>query len=350
MADNDRSESAALHLEGGSPPLLPELASVMPAGHALMDRLVTEFAPVAATLSTSQAYWLALNGWMTDRLSGPIMDGVTTADELGEQAWAIYASSYWGALELREHWGMPPALQRIGMTPPPYPYADVQHGMQQLVSQRMGAVRDGGEACLRMLPSILREAAPTGPVHGVGYNAGVQVVKTEDPPIGQRRPHRPSKPSVVRINGRDFLRVDYDMATPQYLKVWRSAFERAVAGNPDAYEELIAGGPDDTSLREIWRNAVAFGNTTWGGDAQDVWTEQYWDETIRWSSIVTFGMEATAMAAFVAVINNDADAAVRAVLCNALYLGATWGWLIGLLDTEAKLPVVAEVGAGGRTK
>ena len=69
-------------------------------------------------------------------------------------------------------------------------------------------------ACLELLPSILREAGTSGPIHGVGYNAGVQVVKTEDPPIGQRRPHRPAKPAAVRINGRDFLRVDYDLPTP----------------------------------------------------------------------------------------------------------------------------------------
>jgi hypothetical protein len=338
MSAKRQAESVTVGLQGGSPPLLPMLAAVMPAGPELMDRLVTEFAPTAVTLSTQQAYWLGLNGWMTDRLSGPIMEGAVGADEVGEQAWAVYASSYWGAIELRENWGMPPALARLGMTPPPHPYSDVQQAMAGLMTQRMTAVHAGGEACLNILPSILREAAPTGPVHGVGYNAGVQVVKTEDPPIGQRRAHRPVKPSVVRINGRDFLRVDYDMATPQYLKVWRSAFERAVAANPDAYETLIAGDEGETSLREIWRNAVAFGNTTWGGDAQDVWTDAYWEETIRWSSIVTFGMEATAMAAFVAVVNRDADAAMRAVLCNALYLGATWGWLIGLLDTDAALP------------
>jgi hypothetical protein len=307
-----------------------------------MDQLVSEFALVAATLSTQQAYWIGLNGWMTDRLSGPILDGEVNADEVGEQAWAIYASSYWGGLELREHWGMPPALKNIGMTPPQPPFVEVQQGMVGLMNHRMTAVRAGGDACLAILPSILREAAPTGPIHGVGYNAGVQVVKTEDPPIGQRRPHRKSKPSVVRINGRDFMRVDYDMATPQYLKVWRSAFERAVTGNPEAYEQIIAGNDGDANLRDIWRNAVAFGNTTWGGDAQDIWTDTYWEESIRWSSVVTFGMEATAQAGFVALVNQDHDAAMRAVMGNALYIGATYGWLVGLLDTEAKLPQIAK--------
>jgi hypothetical protein len=340
MPDHSHPEAKELHLAGGAPPLVPELAAVMPAAPALMDRLVSEFAPTAATLSTQQAYWVGLNGWMTDWLSGPIMEGTVTADQVGEQAWAIYASSCWGGMELREHWGMPPALKNLGMTPPAPPFAEVQQGVVTLMSQRMAAVRGGGDACLRLLPSILREASTSSPIHGVGYNAGVQVVKTEDPPIGQRRPHREPKPAAVRINGRHFLRVDYDMATPHYLKVWRSAFERAVTADPDAYEKLLAGDEGEADLRDIWQSAVAFGNTTWGGDAQDGWTDAYWEETIRWSSILTFGMEAAGLAAFVALINQDAEAATRAVMCNALYLGATPGWLVGLLDTGATLPEI----------
>lgn len=325
-------------LTGGMPPLVPELAAIMPACPELMDQLVTEFEPT--TLSTPQAYWAGLNGWATDRLSGPIMAGKGSVDEIGQQAWAVYATSYWGGLELREHWGMPPALRNMGMTPPVPPFADVQSGVIHLLSQRLGTLRSGGDACLALLPSVLREAATSGPLHGAAYNAGVQVVKTEDPPIGQRRPHRLHKPGAVRINGRDFLRVDYDLPTPQYLKLARSEFERAVTADPEAYEQVLAGGAGDTDLREVWRNAVAFGNVTWGGDAQDGWTDEYWEETIRWSSILTFGMEAAGLVAIAALINHDTEAATRAVLCNALYLAATPGWLIGLLDTEASLPEV----------
>ncbi|MCW2527304.1 MAG: hypothetical protein JWM76_2164 [Pseudonocardiales bacterium] len=320
-----------------APPLMPELAEVMPAGPALMDELANEYAPVAATLSTPQAYWVGFNAWMTDRLSGPIMDDKISADELGQQAWAVYASSYWGGLELREHWGMPPAFKNLGMTLPEPPFTPVQQGILGLMTQRMAAIRGGGDDCLRLLPSILRETSPSGPVHGVGYNAGVQVVKTEDPPIGQRRPGRPAKPSTVRINARDFMRVDYDLPTPTYLKVWRSAFERAVTAKPEAYEEFLVGAAGETGLREIWRNAVNLGNITWGGDSQDHWTEAYWEETIRWSSILTFGMEAAGLAGIVAIVNEDPEVARLAVMANTLYLGATPGWLIGLLDTDGRL-------------
>jgi hypothetical protein len=331
-----------VQLLGGLPPLLPELGELMAPAPALTDRLASEFAPTAATLSTPQAYWDAFNGWTTDRLSGSVLEGTLSADDIGEAAWAIYASSYWGGMELREHWGMPPALKNLGMTPPSPPFADVQQGVIVLMTQRLQAVRAGGDHCLQLLPSILREASTSGPIHGVGYNAGVQVIKTEDPPIGQRRPNRKPKPSVVRINGRHFMRVDYDLPTPQYLKVWRSAFERAVTAYPDAYEEIIVGGDGEVDLREIWKSAVDFGNLTWGGEAQDNWSDAYWEETIRWSSILTFGMEATALAAFVALLNRDPQAAQLAVMCNTIYLGATPGWLVGLLDTGAELPRVEE--------
>jgi hypothetical protein len=341
---HDTAESAAkkVHLVGGLPPLIPELAALMPPATVLMDELASEFAPTAATLSTPQAYWDGLNGWITNRLSGSVLEGELTADNIGEAAWAIYATSYWGGMELREHWGMPPALKNLGMTPPSPPFAEVQQGVILLMTQRMQAVRAGGDHCLQLLRSILGEASTTGPIHGVGYNAGVQVVKTEDPPIGQRRPNRQPKPSVVRINGRHFLRVDYDLPTPQYLKVWRSAFERAVTAHPDAYEELMVGAEGQVDLRAIWKSAVDLGNLTWGGDAQDNWSDAYWEETIRWSSVLTFGMEATGLAAFVALLNQDPQAAKLAVMCNAIYLGATPGWLVGLLDRDAELPRVEE--------
>src|SRR5579859_5763302 len=68
-------------------PLLADLAAVMTEAPALMAALATEFAPTAAQLSTQRAYWLAVNGWITDRLAGPIMEGKARAQSLGEQAW-----------------------------------------------------------------------------------------------------------------------------------------------------------------------------------------------------------------------------------------------------------------------
>jgi hypothetical protein len=319
--------------------LLPSLAQQMPESSALMGTLATEFSPTAAQLSTRKAYWLALNGWITDRLSGPIMEGKVGVGSVGEQAWAVYASSCWGGMELRENWGMPPVLEKMRMKMTA-PFADVQQGIVRNLAPRMAALNDGGDHCLHILPTLMREDSTAGMVYPIAYNAGVQVVKTEDPPVGQRRPQRPPKPGAVRINARDFMRVDYDLPTPYYLKVWRSAFERAVTANPAAYEKAIVGESGQTDLRDIWKRAVVYGNVTWGGDANDTWTEAYFDETIHWSSVLNFGLEAVGLAAFVAVVNQDLEAAKRAVMGNTLYVGATPGWLVGMLDTGGKLPTV----------
>lgn len=330
----------------GRPPLLPSLAAVMKEAPALMDALATEFAPVAAQLSSPRAYWLAINGWITDRLAGPIMEGKVPLESLGEQAWAVYASSYWGGMELRENWGMPPVIEKLGIKMSP-PFADVQQGVAHNMAQRLTALAGGGDHCLKLLPALMRDDSTSGTIHPMAYNAGVQVVKTEDPPIGQRRPHRAPKPATVRINTRDFVRVDYDLPTPHYLKVWRSAFERAVTANPLAYESAIVGEPGQKDLRDIWKRAVLYGNTTWGGDANDRWTQEYFDETVHWSSVLNLGLEAVGLAALVAVINQDPEAATRAVMGNTLYAGATSAWLLGLLDSGGKLPAVGTASRQG---
>jgi hypothetical protein len=327
-----------VHVDGRAP-LISNLALHVDEQPAFMDALATEFAARAAQLSTQRAYWLALNGWMTDTLSGAMMEGEVGVGSLGKYAWAIYASSYWGGMELRQNWGMPPVIQKLGVTIAA-PFADVQQRVADSLAQRIEAVRQGGGACLEYLPILMREDTTSGAIYPIAYNAGVQVVKTEDPPVGQRRAHRVPKPAAVRINARDFMRVDYELPTPRYLKVWRSAFERAVTSNPDAYERAVAGSQGMTNLRDIWKRAVAYGNVTWGGDANDQWSESYFDETVHWSSVLNLGLEAVGLAAFVAVINQDPEAATRAVLGNAIYAGATSGWLIGLLDTGAELPTV----------
>src|SRR6202008_1625341 len=103
-----------LHVKGHTP-LQPNLAKVMPEAPAVMDALASEFAATAARLATQKAYWIAFNGWMTDRLSGPIMENKVAAKDLAGQAWAVYATAYWGGMELRENWGMPPVIQRLGI-------------------------------------------------------------------------------------------------------------------------------------------------------------------------------------------------------------------------------------------
>ena len=51
--------------------------------------------------------------------------------------------------------------------------------------------------------------------------------------------------------------------------------------------------------------------------------------------------EATAQAAFVALLNQDHDAAVRAVMGNTIYVGTSFGWMLGFLDVNAQLPQIS---------
>ena len=321
-----------------------DLAKVMPETPALMESLVAEFAPTAAKLASQDIYWLGFSGWMTDRLSGPIMDGSVDAAAIGPQAWAIYASSIWGGVELRnlrEATHSAPQMDAAMAQMMATRLAKGQEDMANKLNLRLAALAGGPAKCLEILPTLLRDDSTTGPVHGMAYNAGVQVVKTEDPPIGRRRPQRPARPAAVRINVRDFMRVDYDMPTPQYLKVWRSSFERAVTAHPDAYEAVIKGAPGQENLRDLWSRAVLLGLKTWGGEANDKWTDAYFDGALHWSTVLNFGLEAMGLATFVALINQDGEAARRAVLANALYVGATPGWGVGMMDKTATLPPAA---------
>jgi hypothetical protein len=323
----------------GEAPLMPALARVMPASPELMNALATEFAPLAAQLESQQSYWLSFNGWITDRLSGPAMEGKTSVAELGGHAWAVYASSVWGGIELCRNWGMPPLLEARRAAMPP-PFTQIQQDIADRMTQHLTALAGGGEACLKALPALMRIDSTPGIIFTMAYNAGVQVILTEDPPIGKRRPNQPPRPSAVRINPRDFMRVDYDLPIPYYLKLWRSKFEEAVASNPQGYEKVIAGGPGDKNLRDIWQHGVGFGNTTWAGSVTDKWSNGYFNDSLRWSSVLNFGLEAIGLAAFVALVQQDGEAARRAIMAHALYAGATSGWFIGLLDVGDGLPSV----------
>src|ERR1700749_4136806 len=102
MNDQTQLQRAKLHVEG-TPLMVPDLAKVIDEAPALMDELATGFAPLAAQLATQQSYWIAINGWITDHLSGPIMDGEVGVERLAAQCWAVYATAYWGGMELREN-------------------------------------------------------------------------------------------------------------------------------------------------------------------------------------------------------------------------------------------------------
>ena len=318
-------------------PTVAELAAIAPASPRLYEELTRGFAPIAKDLNTPKSYWIAINAWITDTLSGKIMGENISDAEFGEFLWAVYASSYWGGIELRENWGMPPAMERLGIALEP-PYTTTLQDFVTILRSRLSVMAAGKEGCLTYVPELLHEDLTAGALWNTAYNAGCQVIKTEDAPIGQRRPHRRHRPSMVRINTRDFMRVDYELPSPEYLRILRSQFQCAITAEPDAYEALIVGEPGQKNLREIWAGGVGFGNTTWGQGANDAWSEEYFDDALQWSTVVNFGLEAVSLAAFVSVINKDADMARRVVMGNAMYAGMAFGWMLGMLNTEGCLP------------
>ncbi|NKI16446.1 hypothetical protein HCU74_03325 [Spongiibacter sp. KMU-166] len=325
------------YLDGMGVPAVDSLVSLAPASAKLYDELTKGFAPESAALNSPQSYWIAFNAWITNELSRRIMKTEVSDSEFGGFLWAAYASSYWGGMELRENWGMPPAMERLGIALEP-PYLETLDNLAATFNSRLSVMAQGNDKCLDYVDDLLHEDLNAGALWNTAYNAGCQVIKTEDAPIGQRRPHRRPQPSMVRINTRDFMRVDYELPAPEYLRVLRSAFEVAVTSQPETYEQIIVGKDGQKDLREIWAGGVGFGNTSWGDGANDAWTDEYFDDTLHWSTVVNFGLEAVSLACFAALINKDADLARRAVMGNAMYAGMATGWLLGMLNVEGSLP------------
>src|SRR3546814_78769 len=114
---------------------------------------------------------------MADRLAGPILDGQVAPYDIGQQAWASYASSVWGGIELRDlrrKWDSAPADQSAIMSQAAAFLAKGKQDMADKMLQRLTALRGGAESCLNVLQALIRDNSTTGPVHGMAYNAGMQ--------------------------------------------------------------------------------------------------------------------------------------------------------------------------------
>lgn len=326
----------------GTLELIPELAKVLPEAPDLLDQLATEFAPQAAELATPIIYWTAFNQWLGDRLVRPIMVREAGDDVLKPYAWVVYVTSYWAALTTLKNFGPHQGMARMGLADlHKPPFVELQQNSAINIGLTLDAVADRGPRCLEMLPAMLRGGLGSqGAIGSFAYNSSMAEFLSQPPPLGAKLPTRTSRPSPIRINARDFMRVDYYLPTPEYIREWRVAFERAVVTDPDAYERLIAGAPDDRDLREAWKQGYAQPWTTRGEGATDDWTDDYYDETVYWVTVTNFGIEAVALAAMTAAINSDPDAARLAVMANLLFDVMAPGFLRGFLDTDGDLPDV----------
>jgi hypothetical protein len=323
----------------GEPPWLGNLALVMDPAPALLDRLASEFLPAGDALATPSAWWLAFHTFVVDKLVGEEMSGASR-ESLREAVWAIYATGYWGMLEMQVNFGVPPAVINLGMEAAA-PSADSVADLAAKLAQRHALLEAGGTALLEALPTLLREEPCTGTLHGAAYNTGYVEVISEYAPLGELPSELQAGTGSIRANARDFLRIDYAMRAPAWLQQWRRAFEISARGCPGALDRIALGEGGAKDLRTIWTEALDWGHNNWGGQSLDQWSQAYFDDCLEWSIVFNFGLEAVMLATFVALIDEDVEAAERAVRGNALYLGSWGAAVMGLLDTGGTLPEIA---------
>lgn len=325
----------------GEPPFFENLGASLRPAPELLDQLVTEFAPIGDTLHTQRAWWLAFHVWMIDRLGGADLRDAPDAS-VTDGVWCIYATGYWSMLEQQRNFGIPPGVINLGMQarePGPDSVAD----LVAKLADRLGILAEGGNAALRELPRLLREEPCTGTLHGAAYNSGYIEVICEFAPLGEVPEHLAAMDGAIRANARDFLRLDYGVPVPQYLVSWRRRFEIAARHEAERFEEIISGSDHDKDLRQIWSEALEWGHNNWGGDSLRQWTQDYYDDCAYWSIVFNFAIEAAALASFVALLEQDEQAGIRAVRANTLYLGSWGAAVMGLLDPTGRLPDIVPI-------
>jgi hypothetical protein len=320
----------------GAPPWFPNLATVLEPAPDLLDELFTEFSPIGAALRTQDSFWLGFHTWVVERFIAQELRGVAAADQRAA-IWAVYATSYWSMLELTLHFGVPPAVINLGMEA----VAPSEDSVSDLVTKLTGrqeALAGDGTDLVALLATLMREEPCTGTLHGTAYNAGYCEVISEHVPLGELPVHLDVTTGAIRANARDFMRLDYAIPVPEWLSEWRTRFEIAVRANPDAFDAALAGDGAQKDLRAIWGEALDWGHNNWGGQSLDKWTQEYFEDVLHWSLVFNTALEGVSLAGFVALVDRDADAALRAVRANTVFLGSWGAAVMGLLDVDGHLP------------
>ncbi|HEX5587982.1 MAG TPA: hypothetical protein VFZ17_11795 [Acidimicrobiia bacterium] len=333
----DPTRASRWHVDG-APPWFESLATVLEPAPELLDRLFTEFAPIGAALNTQDSLWVSFHTWVVERLVGEELQGAAPVDQRAA-IWAIYATSYWSMLELTVHFGVPPAVLNLGMEPTA-PTDDSVADLVAKLTARFDALAAGDAAVREQLSVLQREEPCTGTLHGTAYNSGYCEVVCEQAPLGELPAHLSGETGLIRANPRDFMRLDYSIAVPTWLRDWRTTFEIAVRAEPDAYERAIVGDGTQKNLRDLWTEALAWGHNNWGGSSLDDWTQAYYDDMAYYGVVYNFGLEAVSLATFVALVTRDDEAALRALRGNTLYCGSWGAAVMGLLDVDGRLPEV----------
>lgn len=70
-------------------------------------------------------------------------------------------------------------------------------------------------------------------MHGAAYNSGFREVISEARPPSECPAHLNVETGSIRVNPRDFMRIDYAQPVQNWLKECRSSYEKAVRAYPD---------------------------------------------------------------------------------------------------------------------
>jgi hypothetical protein len=319
----------------GSPPWFPNIAAHMDPAPDLLNRIAAEYAPIAAEHDPGIVWW-GLHNFAIDKLVGLALQG-QLRDNLREAYWVVYATGYWASLQQQRMRGVPSAIINLGVPIAP-PSEMLVADLAAKHAVRAALLAGNGGALLDAIPGLLREAPGTGLLHGACYNAAATEASSEAPPLGVRSASLAMTPGMVRVNPRDFMRFDYGIPAPDWLRAWRATYEASVRAHPETYERILAADGDLSDLRALWREAHAWGYNNWGKATEEKPSQSYFDSSTYWAVVFNFAAEAVAMAAFTALLEHDAEAAKRAITGNALLLGSWGSFVMGLTDPVGQLP------------
>jgi hypothetical protein len=336
--------AGTFHVEGTEQlPYFPSMDAVMDPAPALLDQLVTEFAPVAKARNLDPtAYWISLHYFISEKFSADAMNGVQTVP-LRQERWILYATAYWGGFEMRKGYAQPLPAAYLA-SPTAASVAPLVAGNVALDAALAGTPADK----FALIQSLLRLPIIGGMVGGTAYDNFYIMTIGEAPPLGERQPNLQAlQPDNDIAYPDQFMRIDYADPIPDWLAAMRETYDEAKSNHPVAFEALlvgsapgdVAGGPDD--LRTLWFNSLATARTNWGGSATALWTQSYFNAnaygTVRWN----WGLEATSEAALSALLNNDAATADEALVGNSLFLCAWSAFEYGFQEAStAALPSV----------
>lgn len=327
------------HVQGGAP-WFPEMAAVLKPAPEKLDALLNDYAPIAAKLHSQNSFWICFHMFVFRELVAAALDG-HLGMTLEEAVWLSHITAYWGLSEAKRRPEANSGLEQIGMGPSQTPSAA---SMTKLIThslERHRAAASDADA-LKALPQFLVEQPVTGMIHGCSYNSRYMVITGGQPPFGHRPPHIAISDDQVRVNQRDFLRVDYAAPLAPWLARARAAFERAAQADSLHFEAALSNAAS-TDLRQVWVAGIAMADMIWGAQDMAKRRDDTYVDVFEFAVPVNFGFEATALDGMTALLTKDGAMARRAIQANAIAVGYWDTAQMALADPDGRPPSLVTV-------